>query len=115
MIRRHNFRPLETRGRRTVAAILITFALVSALSIALSLRATGRSKHQAAVVQVAARQRTLAERYVNEVLLASTGRRSDPAAIAQVLVKSAHVLLNGGVAPAVNGDDDEMALRATGG
>jgi diguanylate cyclase (GGDEF)-like protein/PAS domain S-box-containing protein len=115
MIRRHHFRPLETRGRRTVAAILITFALVSALSIALSLRATGRSKHQAAVVQVAARQRTLAERYVNEVLLASTGRSADPAAVAQVLATSARVLLNGGVAPAVNGDDDEMPLRATSG
>ena len=115
MSRRHHFRPLETRGRRTVAAILVTFALVSVLSITLSLRATGRSKHQAAVVQVAARQRTLAERYVNEVLLARTGRPADPAAIAQVLVKSARVLLNGGVAPAVNGDDDEMALRATSG
>jgi diguanylate cyclase (GGDEF)-like protein/PAS domain S-box-containing protein len=104
------FRPLETRGRRTMLAILATFALVSALSITLSLRATARSQHQAAVVQVAARQRTLAERYVNEVLLVRSGRQADPASIARLLATSASVLLDGGVVPAVNGDDDETRL-----
>jgi diguanylate cyclase (GGDEF)-like protein/PAS domain S-box-containing protein len=111
MLRRSiQFRPLETRGRRTMVAILATFALVSALSITLSLRATARSQHQAAVVQVAARQRTLAERYVNEVLLVRSGRQADPAAIGNLLAKSASVLLDGGVVPAVNGDDDETRL-----
>ncbi len=112
--RPHPFHPLEARGRRTVGAILVTFALVSALSITLSLRETGRSKHQAAVVQVAARQRTLAERYVNEVLLVRSGRTADPATTARLLEQSAKVLLDGGVAPAVNGDDDGMRLPATG-
>jgi diguanylate cyclase (GGDEF)-like protein/PAS domain S-box-containing protein len=109
----HRFHPLQARGRRAVAAILVTFALVSALSITLSLRATGRSKHQAAIVQVAARQRTLAERYVNEVLLRRGGRAADPATTAGLLERSAAVLLDGGEAPAVNGDDDEMDLPGT--
>ena len=109
------FRPLETRGRRVIGAILVTFALVSALSITLSLRAIGRSRHQAAVVQVAARQRTLAERYVNEILLAHGGRRADPATTAWLLAQSADVLLDGGEAPAVNGDDDETTLPPTSG
>jgi diguanylate cyclase (GGDEF)-like protein/PAS domain S-box-containing protein len=108
-----SFRPLEARGRRALAAILVTFALVSALSITFSLRATGRSRHQAAVVQVAARQRTLAERYVNEVLLARSGRDADPATTARLLRESAGVLLHGGQAPAVNGDDDEVDVPAT--
>ena len=115
MIRRHGmpFRPLETRGRRTIGAILLTFALFSALSITLSLRATGRSKHQATVVQVASRQRTLAERYVNEVLLYRSGARVDPATTAHLLSSSARVLLDGGLAPPVSGDDDEARLPKT--
>src|SRR5262249_35764452 len=90
-----SFRPLETGGRRPLVAVLVTFALVSALSSTLSLRATGRSRHQAAVVQVAARQRTLAERYVGEVLLARSGRDADPATTARLLEESADVLLHG--------------------
>jgi diguanylate cyclase (GGDEF)-like protein/PAS domain S-box-containing protein len=107
------FRPLQARGRRTIAAILLTFALFSALSVTLSLRATGRSRHQATVVQVAARQRTLAERYVNEVLFASGGWQADPARTAELLAASARVLLDGGVVPAVSGDDDETTLPRT--
>ncbi len=110
-----SFRPLESRGRRTIWAILLTFALVSALSITLSLRATGRSRHQAAVVQVAARQRTLAERYVNEVLLRKSGHEADPVRTARLLHESANVLLDGGEAPSVNGDDDDVVLLAVSG
>jgi diguanylate cyclase (GGDEF)-like protein/PAS domain S-box-containing protein len=108
--RRVAFRPLETRGRRTMGAILLTFALFSALGITLSLRATNRSKHQATVVRVASRQRTLAERYVKEVLLVRSGVRADPALTARLLAASARVLLDGGLAPSVNGDDDETRL-----
>src|SRR2546422_8392696 len=108
--RRVAFRPLETRGRRTMGAILLTFALFSALGITLSLHATNRSKHQATVVRVASRQRTLAERYVKEVLLVRSGVRADPALTARLLAASARALLEGGLAPSVNGDDDETRL-----
>jgi diguanylate cyclase (GGDEF)-like protein/PAS domain S-box-containing protein len=113
MRRSQTFAPFASRGRRATAAILLVFGLFSVLSVALSIRATSRSQHKAAVVEVAARQRTLAERYVNEVLLARTGARSDPARIAAVLDRSARVLLDGGTAPAVMGDDDETRLSAT--
>jgi diguanylate cyclase (GGDEF)-like protein/PAS domain S-box-containing protein len=93
-----------------MGAILLTFALFSALGITLSLRATNRSKHQATVVRVASRQRTLAERYVKEVLLVRSGVRADPALTARLLAASARVLLDGGLAPSVNGDDDETRL-----
>jgi diguanylate cyclase (GGDEF)-like protein/PAS domain S-box-containing protein len=104
------FRPFATRGRRTIAAILLTFAFFSAVSVTLSIWATTRSKHQASVVEVAARQRTLAERYVNEILLAREGTSADPAVTARLLAQSAQALLDGGPVPSVQGDDDETAL-----
>jgi diguanylate cyclase (GGDEF)-like protein/PAS domain S-box-containing protein len=104
------FRPFAARGRRAMAAILLTFTLVFALSVTLSIWATTRSKHQASVVEVAARQRTLAERYVNEILLARGGAPVDPAVTAELLTRSAQALLEGGPAPSVEGDDDETSL-----
>ena len=106
----HAFKPFAARGRRTVVAILLTFALCSTVTVVLSVRTTGRSKNQAAVVQVAARQRTLADRYVRDVLLLRAGAPADPSATASFLEHSARALLNGGTAPAVHGDDDETKL-----
>jgi diguanylate cyclase (GGDEF)-like protein/PAS domain S-box-containing protein len=106
------FQPFETRGRRAIGAILLTFALFSTVSVALSIWTTGHSRNQAAAIQVAARQRTLAERYVAEVLLARSRAEADPGVIADLLARSAVVLLKGGVAPAVDGDDDESTLPA---
>ncbi|HEY2939046.1 MAG TPA: hypothetical protein VGJ27_04470 [Gaiellaceae bacterium] len=81
----------------------------------LSIWSTSRSRHQAAVVQVAARQRTLAERYIKEILIAREGDRAEAGVIAKALRRSADVLLEGGVAPAIEGDDDEAKLsRARG-
>jgi diguanylate cyclase (GGDEF)-like protein/PAS domain S-box-containing protein len=100
------FAPSST-GQRAIVAILLTFALSSAVSITLSIWATSRAQHHAAVIQVAARQRTLAERYVKEVMLVRDGRRADPRYTGGLLAQSADVLLNGGTAPAINGDDDE--------
>jgi diguanylate cyclase (GGDEF)-like protein/PAS domain S-box-containing protein len=109
------FRPFASSGRRTVAAILATFALFSMVSVSLSVGSTSRSKYKASVLEVAARQRTLSERYVKEVLLAQDGVPSNPAYIAGLLQDGAGALLNGGTAPAVNGDDDETKLSpATG-
>ena len=60
---RRSFRPLETRGRWSVLAVLVVFMLVSVLTLGISIRATSHSQNQAAVVELAGRQRTLAERY----------------------------------------------------
>jgi diguanylate cyclase (GGDEF)-like protein/PAS domain S-box-containing protein len=93
-------------------AILITICLFSALTLILSTSATSRSQNQAAVVEIAARQRTLAERYLNDVVLTKRGAQADPASTAQLLEDSAAALLDGGKAPGVNGDDDETELSA---
>jgi diguanylate cyclase (GGDEF)-like protein/PAS domain S-box-containing protein len=111
---RQNFQPLESRGRRVVLAILCTFALSSVLSVGISIWSTARSKNKAAVVEVAGRQRTLAERYVEAILLVRQGERADPAVIGWDLRRSGRALLDGGVAPPVAGDDDEIRLPAEG-
>ena len=102
--------PFAARSRSPIAAILVVFALFSALSVSLSIRSTSGSRHNAAVVEVAARQRTLAERYVKAVLLVRERRQADPYYTAAILSRSVEALLDGGIAPAVNGDDDEMSL-----
>ncbi len=109
---RRQYRPFERSGRSMIVAIFITFALISAVGVFLSLRATNRSKNGATVVEVVARQRTLAERYVKEVLLVRAGQTANPALIASIMAASTHALLGGGTAPAVNGDDDDTKVPA---
>jgi diguanylate cyclase (GGDEF)-like protein/PAS domain S-box-containing protein len=110
--RTSSFRPFAARGRSTIAAIIVTFALFSAISVGLSIRETSRSHHRATVVEIAGRQRTLAERYVREIMLVKSGARADPATTATLLNESAASLIGGGTAPAVNGDDDATSLPA---
>ncbi len=112
MIRRREsaIRPFASRNRRAVAGILVTIALISALTVTLSIRSTTRSQHRAVVVEIAARQRTLTERYLNDLLLRQDGAQASPGATAALLRQSANVLLNGGEAPPVAGDDDEAEL-----
>jgi diguanylate cyclase (GGDEF)-like protein/PAS domain S-box-containing protein len=115
MRRGRAFAPFASRGRRATVAILLVFALFSVVSVGLSIRATTRSQNKAAVVEAAARQRTLGERYVSDVLLARAGAQVDPAQTAGLMGQSAHALLNGGTAPAVPGDDDDIDLSAASG
>jgi diguanylate cyclase (GGDEF)-like protein/PAS domain S-box-containing protein len=101
------------RSRRApVLAIFLTFALISATTIVLSVSATKGSQHRTSVIEIAARQRTLAERYVEEILLVRDGRQANPSYTAGVLAASATTLLEGGTVPAVNGDDDATSLPA---
>ena len=109
-VRASGFTPFAPRTRATVVAIVVTFALASAASAALSIWSTSKSRNRASIVEVAARQRTLAERYVEQLLLVRGGGAADPARTGELLRQSAAVLLDGGVAPAVEGDDDETAV-----
>ena len=107
------FRPFAPRARITITAIVLTFALVATTSAAISIWSISHSRNQASVIEVAARQRTLAERYVEELLLVRSGNVADPRHTGQLLAESAQVLLDGGVAPAVEGDDDSESIGPT--
>ena len=115
MFRAPAFNPFAARGRRAVVAIVVTFGLCSAVSVGLSIWATTRSQNKATVVEVAARQRTLAERYLVDVLLAEHGRQADSIHTAWLLRASVRALRVGGTAPAVPGDDDETKVGAASG
>ena len=110
--RQTRFRPFTVSGRKTIAAIMLAFALYTALSLVLSSGTATRSTHQADVLQIAARQRTLTERYTADVLLGLTGLPSAAVPIAHDLEQSGKALLNGGVAPGVEGDDDDVRIPA---
>jgi diguanylate cyclase (GGDEF)-like protein/PAS domain S-box-containing protein len=107
------FRPYAARGRRPIIAILLTFALCSTASIALSIWAITRSEHRADVLRVAERQQALASDYVQQVMLAKAGVQADPGATATIMRLSADALLDGGEAPDVPGSDDEAELAPT--
>jgi diguanylate cyclase (GGDEF)-like protein/PAS domain S-box-containing protein len=112
---RRAFQPFASGSRRAIVAIVATMVIVSVLSASLSIRDASGSQDRAAVVQVAERQQMLAERYVQEVLLARASVQTDPAHTIALLAASAHALLEGGVAPSVRGDDDQTKLsRASG-
>jgi PAS domain S-box-containing protein len=110
--RQTRFRPFSVSGRTTIAAIMLAFTLYTALSLVLSSGTATRSTHQADVLQIAARQRTLTERYTADVLLGLAGLPSAAVPIAHDLEQSGTALLNGGVAPGVEGDDDDVRIPA---
>jgi PAS domain S-box-containing protein len=113
--RQHDFRPLDTSGHGTLVAIVLAFVLFSGLSLLLFVRTTAHASHRAPILQIASRQRTLAETYTKSVLLVQEGGQADPAKLASLLESSATALLDGGPAPAADGDDDEAQLpRASG-
>jgi PAS domain S-box-containing protein len=104
------FRPFTVSGRRTTLAIMLVFTLYTGLSLVLSTRTANKSDHQAGVLEVAARQRTLTERYAKEVLLGLNHAPSAATPVAADLKRSVNALLNGGVAPEAAGDDDMLQV-----
>ena len=105
-------RPLQSRGRRAVVAFIAIAAMLAAGEIALTVHVASRNAHRAPMLQVAARQRTLAERYTKALLLDRTGAAADPDVLGRTLIASAKALLDGGTAPEVAGDDDATKLPA---
>ena len=105
------FRPFAPRARSTIVAIVVTFALVLTASAAVSIWSTSKSQNRAPVVEIAGRQRTLAERYVTQILLVREGAQASPQRTGVLLTQSVNALLNGGTAPAVEGDDDDVVVQ----
>ena len=97
------FRPFAPRARSTIVAIVVTFALILVASAAVSIWSTGKSQNRAAVVEIAGRQRTLAERYVTQLLLLREGEQASPQRTGVLLTQSVNALLDGGHRPGGRG------------
>ena len=101
------------RRDRAVVAIVVAFILLVGGMVGYNAWATDRERPTALVVDVTARQRTLVERYVKDVVLRLDGVQADPEPSAKILSDTADALLSGGkvVTPAGEPRPDRVDPR----
>jgi diguanylate cyclase (GGDEF)-like protein/PAS domain S-box-containing protein len=98
---------LDRRIGRTLAVYLVVITVI----VGYNARAIADQRGSALSVNVAARQRALAERYEKDVVLTTLGIQADPGEDAQQLLANADALLHGGEVLAVQGADEEIRIR----
>ena len=98
---------LDRRIGRTLAVYLVVITVI----VGYNARAIADQRGSALSVNVAARQRALAERYEKDVILTTQGIQADPGEDAQQLLANADALLHGGEVLAVQGADEEVQIQ----
>src|SRR5947208_2237886 len=93
--------------------IIALFLVLIALIVGYNARATAKQRDTALVINVAARQRGLAERYIKDVVLKVDGSPSDPQEDATTMRDTAEALLAGGEVLAVQGADATVRIPPT--
>ena len=101
----------EHRPERRLAAIVILYLILIAGIVGYNARAMSRERGAALIVNVAARQRALAERYVRDAFLVAEGIPADPSDDVTQLLTNADALLLGGDVIAVQGADSMVHIR----
>ena len=96
-------------GRRLGWVIPVLIALVAAI-VVYNARAIGEQRGSALVVNLAARQRALVERYTTDVLLVVDGFQADPEESAEDVREPVDVLLDGGDVRAPQGDGSRVEI-----
>ena len=96
-------------GRRLGWVIPVLIALVAAI-VVYNARAIGEQRGSALVVNLAARQRALVERYTTDVLLVVAGFQADPEESAEDVREPVDVLLDGGDVRAPQGDGSRVEI-----
>jgi diguanylate cyclase (GGDEF)-like protein/PAS domain S-box-containing protein len=100
----------DMRLDRKLGWIIALFLLLIGTIVGYNATATAHERDSTLVVNVASRQRALAERYIKDVLLKVEGLPSDPAEDAETLESTAEALLNGGEVQAVQGEDETVHI-----
>jgi diguanylate cyclase (GGDEF)-like protein/PAS domain S-box-containing protein len=100
----------ERRTDRRFRWILALYLFVTAMIISYTAVAIAHQRGSALIINIAARQRALAERYVKDVLLVTNGIQADPLDDAAQLLTNADALLVGGDVIAVHGADAEIVI-----
>ena len=98
---------LDRRIGRTLAIYLVIITVI----VGYNARAIADQRGSALSVNVAARQRALAERYEKDVILTTLGIQADPGDDADQLLANADALLHGGEVQAVQGADEQIQIR----
>jgi PAS domain S-box-containing protein len=96
-------------GRRLGWVIPVLIALVAGI-VVYNARALDQQRGSALVVNLAARQRALVERYTTDVLLVVDGFEADPEASAEDVREPVDVLLDGGSVRAPQGDGSRVEI-----
>jgi PAS domain S-box-containing protein len=96
-------------GRRLGWVIPVLIVLVTAI-VVYNARAIAQQRGSALVVNTAARQRALVERYTKDVLLVVHGFQADPKESAEAVRQPVDVLLNGGSVRAPQGDGSRVEI-----
>jgi diguanylate cyclase (GGDEF)-like protein/PAS domain S-box-containing protein len=100
----------ERRTDRRFRWILTLYLIVTASIISYTAGAIANQRGSALIINIAARQRALAERYVKDVVLVTDGIQADPSDDAGQLLANANALLVGGDVIAVHGADAEIVI-----
>jgi diguanylate cyclase (GGDEF)-like protein/PAS domain S-box-containing protein len=110
--RAHRLLPIlgDVRLDRKLGWIIALFLLLIGTIVGYNATATAHERDTALIVNVASRQRALAERYIKDVLLKVEGLPADPAEDADTLAHTAAALLNGGEVQAVRGADEVVHI-----
>ena len=99
------------RESRRLRWILAPYLIVVTLIVGYNAHAIAQQRGSAVVVNVAARQRALSERYTKDVILRTQGIAADPQDDAEQLRANADALLHGGEVTAVQGADATVVLH----
>jgi diguanylate cyclase (GGDEF)-like protein/PAS domain S-box-containing protein len=100
----------ERRTDRRFRWTLTLYLIVTASIISYTATAIAHQRGSALIINIAARQRALAERYVKDVVLVANGIQADPLDDAAQLLTNADALLRGGDVIAVHGADAEIVI-----
>jgi len=101
---------VQRRDDRRFWGVIGLFLLLIALIVGYNAVTTSRQQDSALIVNVAGRQRALAERYIKDILLEVDGLPADPAEDAAMLTQNAKALLDGGEVLAVQGADASVRI-----
>ena len=96
---------LVRRDRGIVITIAVFLILIGSM-VGYNVATTASQRDTALIVNITARQRTLVERYIKDLLLKLQGITADPVPSRDVLVSTARALLDGGEVAAPQGSTD---------
>jgi diguanylate cyclase (GGDEF)-like protein/PAS domain S-box-containing protein len=105
----------EIRLDRRLGWIIALYLVLIAGIVGYNAVAVARQRGAAVIVNVAARQRALAERYVKDELLVAEGLPAQPEEDAAQLRTNADALLHGGSVIAVQGADEDVHIHIASG
>jgi diguanylate cyclase (GGDEF)-like protein/PAS domain S-box-containing protein len=99
---------------RRIGPILAIYLVIVTIIVGYDARLISDQRGSALIINVAGRQRALAERYEKDVILSTQGVQTDPGDDEEQLQTNADALVQGGDVIAVQGADQEIRIRRAG-